>query len=214
MYKKIICGVLISCLLTVPAFAQDIFDDRALLEGFIDKYQNVPKEILLEMIIDDSLNNFKSAAAVKVLKDNYGLEIVSKEKKRVERILARRLKETSSPFVQVEIFSTLVMIDRYKYFKPMVPLLVSKLNHYNEVVYDMAYTNLMAIIEEGSDRPREARIIFNALRKILFLSRNRLADVETPDKKLANKIELLRWSIKVLGNEYLKQLPNEALNLL
>lgn len=191
-----------------------MFDDRSHLKGFIDKYQDVPKEILLEMIKDDTLTDFKTAAAVNVFKKKYSAEAVSREKKRVEKILIRRLKDTSSPFVQVEIIGTLVQMDRYKYFKAMVPQLISKLNHYNNVVNEMAYTNLDQIIQSGTGRPREARIVFNTLRKILFLSRKRLATVETPDQNLANKLNLVRWSIKVLGNEYLKKLPNEALNLL
>ena len=214
MFKKIIAITFLVFGLTTNLYAQDIFDDRSHLKGFIDKYQEVPKEILLEMIKDDTLTDFKTAAAVNVFKETYGPEVVSKEKKRVEKILVKRLKDTSSPFVQVEIIGTLIQIDRYKYFKAMVPLLISKLNHYNEVVTDMAYENLDEIIKNGNDRPREARIVFNTLRKVLFLSRKRLATIETPDQKLTNKLELVRWSIKVLGNEYLQKLPNEALNLL
>ncbi|MFT5387823.1 MAG: hypothetical protein ACI9E5_000958 [Candidatus Omnitrophota bacterium] len=192
-----------------------MFDDEMHLKGFVDKYKDVPKEILLEMIKDDTLTNFKTAAAVNVFKNTFSEQSVSKEKRRVERILIRSLKDTTSPFVQVEIMGTLIRIDRYKYFKPMVPKLISKLNHYNSVVNKLAFDNLDYSIKTGDDRPREARIAFNTLRKMFFLMRNRLTDMDpTENPQLSYKLSLLRWSIKVLGNDHLKKLPNEVLNLL
>jgi len=109
---------------------------------------------------------------------------------------------------------TLCQMDRYHYFKSMVPALIQKLDHYNAAVNEIAFNNLNQIIETGSNRQREARIVFATLRKILFLSRKRLETVKKPDPKLAKKLKLLRWSIKVLGNQELKRLPKEVINLL
>ena len=121
---------------------------------------------------------------------------------------------TDSPFVQVEIMHTLCQLDRYRYFTSMVPALIQKLEHYNAAVNEIAFDSLNDLIESGGKRAREARVVFNTLRKILFLSRRRLANVITPDPKLSRKLQLLRSSIKVLGNEELKKLPNEVINLL
>ena len=128
-------------------------------------------------------------------------------------MLIRRLNRTDSAFVQVEIMHTLCLMDRYKYFKSMVPALIQKLDHYNSVVNELAYYGLNNITS-GHDRPREARIVFNALRDILFLSRKRLGNIKDPDERLTQKLKLLRWSIKILGNEELRKLPKEVINLL
>jgi len=77
----------------------------------------------------------------------------------------------------------------------------------------MAYDDL-AQITKDSLYPREARIVFNTLRKIFFLSRNRLQNITTPSTSLQEKIELLRWSIRILGTQELKRLPSEVINLL
>ena len=191
-----------------------IFDDRMLLEGYSQKYAKIPKEILLEMIKDDTLNSYKIAAAVRTFNNNFATEVVSKEKKIIEKLLLRRLSRTNSPFVQVEIMYALCRMDRYRYFKSMTPQLIQKLNHYNSIVNELAYTSLDTLIKEGKGRSREARIVFNTLRKILFLSRRRLEKVTEPDPKLSRKLKLLRWSIKVLGSQELKRLPKEVLNLL
>ena len=95
----------------------------------------------------------------------------------------------------------------------MVSALILKMDHYNKVVSTVAFENL-DVITKGSSRPREARVVFNTLRKILFLSRNRLQGVNAPDKRLSQKISLLRWSIKVLGTQELKRLPSEVIQLL
>ena len=191
-----------------------IFDDRMLLEGYSQKYAKIPKEILLEMIKDDTLNSYKIAAAVRTFNNNFATEVVSKEKKIIEKFLLRRLSRTNSPFVQVEIMYALCRMDRYRYFKSMTPQLIQKLNHYNSIVNELAYKSLDTLIKEGKGRSREARIVFNTLRKILFLSRRRLEKVTKPDPKLSRKLKLLRWSIKVLGSQELKRLPKEVLNLL
>jgi len=194
--------------------ANTIFDDRMLLNGYTKKYSDLSKETLLAMIKDDTLTPYRSAAAVRVFKEKFSGEVVSREKKSVEKTLLRRLHRTNSPFVQVEIMHTLCQMDRYRYFKPMVPALIQKLDHYNAAVSEIAFDSLNQVIETGSNRPREARIVFNTLRKILFLSRKRLATIKEPAPKLTKKLKLLRWSIKVLGNQELKKLPKEVINLL
>ncbi len=190
-----------------------IFDDKALLEGYTEKYEKEPKDILLAMIADDSLGAYKCTSAVRVFKEKYANEVLSKEKANVIRILIRRLNLSNSPFVQVEIMHTLVVLDRFQYFDSMVPALIQKMDHYNPVVSTMAYDDLLDITKD-SLYPREARIVFECLRKIFFLSRNRIKNITTPDEKLKQKIDLLRWSIKILGTQELKRLPSEVINLL
>ncbi len=193
---------------------QSIFDDKQLLDGYARKYADFSKDVILEMIMDDTLNSYQTAAAVRVFKERYSGEVVSREKSRGERILVRRLKLTDSPFVEVEIMHTLCLMDRYRYFQPMVPALIQKLNHYNAAVNETAFNSLNSIIGAGNKRAREARTVFNTIRKMLFLSRNRLVNVTAPDEKLARKLKLLRWSIKVLGSQELNRLPSEVINLL
>lgn len=191
-----------------------IFDDRMLLNGYTKKYSNLPKEILLAMIKDDTLTQYRSAAAIKVFKEKFSNEIVSREKKITEKILLRRLHRADSPFVQVEIMHTLCQMDRYRYFKSMVPALIQKLDHYNATVNKIAFESLNQIIQTGNNHHREARVVFNTLRKVLFLLRKHLETVEEPDSKLTKKLKLLRWSIKILGNQELKKLPMEVISLL
>jgi len=191
-----------------------IFDDQMLLNGYTEKYSNLPKETLLAMIKDETLTSYRSAAAIKVFREKFSGEIVSREKKITEKVLLRRLHRADSPFVQVEIMHTLCQMDRYRYFKSMVPALIQKLSHYNATVNEIAFESLNHIIKTGSNRHREARIVFNTLRKILFLSRKYLETVKEPDSQLTKKLKLLRWSIKVLGNQELKKLPKEVINLL
>lgn len=190
-----------------------IFDDKALLAGYAQKYEDESKDILLAMIADDSLGAYRCAAAVRVFKKKYANEVLSREKANILKVLIRRLNRSDSPFVQVEIMHTLVILDRYQYFASMVPSLIQKMDHYNPVVSNMAFGDLQEIVE-GSFYPREARIVFDTLRKILFLSRNRLQKVSTPDTKLSHKLDLLRWSIRILGTQELKRLPSEVINLL
>lgn len=216
--KRIAAFFLLLCLFSANiAYAQEpygIFDDRKMLEGFADKYKNYTKQTLMAMMEDDNLTGFRVAAAIEVFRKKYAATLISDEKKNVEKILMRRLKRTNSPFVQVEIMNTLTFIDRYEYFKSMVPALIQKLDHYNDAVNALAFETLNNIIQSGQDRPREARIVFNTLRKVLFLSRNRLEDVIDPNSRVGQKLKLLRWSIKVLGNQELKKLPKEVINLL
>jgi len=190
-----------------------IFDDKVLLEGYYQKYEDEIRDVLLAMISDDSIGSYKCAAAVKVFTDKYANEVLSNEKPNILRILIRRLNRSDSPFVQVEIMHALVVLDRYQYFESMVPALIQKMDHYNPVVKEMAYNDLLEITKD-SIYTREARIVFDTLRKTFFLSRNRLANVTTPDIALQNKLDLLRWSIKILGTQELKRLPSEVINLL
>ena len=193
---------------------QSIFDDQQLLDGYARKYADLSKDVILEMIMDDTLGPYQAAAAVRVFKERYSGEVVSREKSRGERILVRRLKLTDSPFVEVEIMHTLCLMDRYRYFQSMIPALIQKLNHYNAAVNEVAFNSLNDIIGANNKRAREARVVFNTIRKMLFLSRNRLVNVTEPDTKLARKLKLLRWSIKVLGRQELNRLPTEVINLL
>lgn len=190
-----------------------VFDDAALINGYTDKYAEENKDILLAMINDDSLGGYKTTAAVRVLKQKYATEILKDEKSIIIRSLIRRLNHSDSTFVQVEIMHTLVVLDRYQYFASMVPALIQKMSHYNRVVSALAYDNLQEIIK-GSGRTREARVVFNTLRKVLFLSRKRLADIREPGQELQQKLTILRWAIKVLGTQELKNLPKEVIGLL
>lgn len=191
-----------------------IFDDKLLLEGYTEKYFEEPKEILIAMIKDKNLSAYKSAAAIRVFKEKYSQEVFSKEKRLMEKTLIHRLNRTNSIFVQIEIMHTLCKIDRYKYFKSMVPSLINKLDHYNKTVNEMAYDSLNDIIEEGNHRAREARVVFNILRKNFFIHRKKLKDIKEPGPKLKQKLELLRWSIKILGSQEIRKLPKEVINLL
>lgn len=190
-----------------------VFDDLTLINGYTDKYATESKNTLIAMIDDDSLGAYRITAAVRVFKQKYGADIFKDEKPTIIKSLLRRLNRTDSPFVQVEIMHTLVVLDRYQYFESMVPTLIQKLDHYNRVVSALSYENLEDITK-SSTRPREARVVFNSLRKIFFLSKKRLANVTTPEARLKRKLTLLRWSIKVLGTQLLKSLPPEVINLL
>ncbi len=191
-----------------------IFDDRMLLEGYTQKYKDASRETILAMIKDDTLTPYKGAAAVRVFREHFSLEVFSKEKNRIEKILLQRLNRTNSPFVEVEILHTLCVMDRYQYFASLVPVLIQKMDHYNDAVNELAYAGLVDIIEAGHNRRREARIVFNTLRKTLFLSRKKLVGIKEPSSRLKQKLELLRWSIKILDIQELKRLPKEVINLL
>ena len=95
----------------------------------------------------------------------------------------------------------------------MTSALIQKMDHYNNVVSANAYEALDSITK-GSTRAREARVVFNIIRKTLFLSRKRLENVNEPDDRLKAKLSLLRWSIKVLGTQELKRLPSGVIRLL
>lgn len=191
-----------------------IFDDNALIEGYTQRYHDLSLDVILEMIKDETLSPYQTSAAIRVLSQKYIADIVSREKINVEKILLRRLNRTDSPYIQVEAMSALCNIDRYRYFAAMIPALIQKLNHYNKTVREITFVNINDIIKKGNNRPREARTVFNTLRKILFLERRRLAATKTPDLKLEQKLKLVRWAIKVLGSQELQKLPKEVISLL
>lgn len=191
-----------------------VFDDKLLLEGYAEKFQEDSKETLLAVLQDEDLTAYKQAAAVRVFRQKFGKEVVSREKRQIEKTLIRRLNRTDSAFVQVEVFHTLVILDRYKYFNSMVPALLQKLEHHNAAVVEQTFHALTDITENGTYRSREARIIFNTIRRMLFLQRNHLISITQPEAKLRMKLHLLRGAIKVLGTQELQRLPKEVINLL
>ena len=194
--------------------AYSIFDDHMLLEGYAKKYAEEPLEVILAMLRDDTLNAYRMAAAVRIFREKFMDELFYRQKRIEEKTLLRRLGRTDSIFVEIEIMHTLCDMDRYRYFDSMVPALIQKMEHYNRVANELAFDSINDIIKTGHNRAREARILFNTLRKTLFLSRQRLEKVKVPDDRLKQKLQLLRWSIKVLGNQELKRLPKAVINLL
>lgn len=196
-----------------PTVTSPIFNDKLLLDGYSNSYMAEPKDIIIAMMQDDTLDDYKMAAAVRVFRTQYSKDLFRQEKKAIEKILIRRLNRTDSIFVEVEILHTLCVIDRYKYFASMVPLLIQKIDHYNRTVNDIAFDGVNDLVKNQS-RAREARIVFNTLRKNLFLSRRRLSNIKEPDTRLKHKLALLKWSIKVLGTEELERLPKEVIPLL
>ncbi len=199
---------------TEEVSAYTFLDDKALLDQFTQKYSKEPKNILLAMIQDETLESIKVAASVRAFRRRFSQEVFLREKRIVEKMLLRRLNRTDSPFVQVEIMHTLCLMDRYKYFDSMVPALIQKLDHYNSAVNEISFEGVNEIIESGHKKRREATIVFSLLRKNLFLSRNRLAGMKEPDARLNQKLQLVRWAIKILGTQELRRLPKEVLNLL
>ncbi|MCB9757425.1 MAG: hypothetical protein H6753_03260 [Candidatus Omnitrophica bacterium] len=193
---------------------QGVFDDAQILDGYTKEYSDEPKEAIVGRINDDAINFYQVTAAIRVFKQKYSKTTVGREKLVIEQDLTRRINRTNSPFVEVEIMHTLCLLDRYKYFDAMVPALILKLDHYNLTINEIAETALNDIIATGKNSSRDARIIFNTLRKVLFLSRNTLKNITTPDQRLERKLKILRWSIKILGSEELKRLPKEVLHLL
>jgi hypothetical protein len=192
----------------------DIFDDKILIEGHAGKLTGAPKDLLLAMINDDDLYIYKKTAAVRVFRNTFAAQMVSRERSIVERMLLRQLQRSGAVHLQIEIMHVLVMMDRFRYFDTMVPLLIQKMDHYDPYVNELAYAALENINGAGAQRAREARIEFNTLRKTFFLSRKKLKTADPLDLKLRNKLQLLRWAIKVLGTEELKSLPPEVISLM
>lgn len=191
-----------------------IFDDKMLLDQYAKRYELLSKEVILEMVKDETLTPYKSAAAIRVFREVYAKDLFLRDKRIMEKVLLRRINREESPFVQVELLFTLCKLDRYRYFKSTIPALIQKLDHYNTTVNELSYEAINNIIETGSNRTREARIVFNMLRKMMFLTRKRLVNIKEPGPQLSRKLKLLRWSIKVLGNQELQRLPKEVINLL
>ncbi len=195
-------------------FHETFFDDGLMIKGFTERYLEEERDTLLAMIQDETITDIKVAAAIRAFRQKYLLDTFLRDKTNAVRVLLRVFNRSDSAFIQVETMHTVCLMDRYNYFEPMVPQLVLKMDHYNEAVSQAAYEAMMVIIAQGNNRAREARIVFNTLRKTLFLSRLRLARMETPDTRTRQKIDVLKWSIKVLGSQELKRLPKEVLHLL
>ena len=196
------------------AFSQEpepIFDDKLLLNGYAEKYTDASKEVLMAMIEDDTLSPYKTAAAIRVFREKYSREVFKTDKRIALKTILRCLARSDSSFIQVEIMHTLCLMNRYKYFESMVPNLIQKLNHYNDTVSELSYAALDTIIKNGQNRPREARLIFNTLRKQMFATRKKLRGITEPSPELKRQLELLRWAIKILGNEELRRLPSEVI---
>lgn len=195
-------------------FDNVIFDDNMLINGYAAKISQASKELLLAMINDDFLAGYRKAAALRVFREKFSDQIVSRERTIVERMLLRQLERSASSFVQVEIMHTLLVLDRYRYFDGMMPALIRKMDHYDQTVSDLAYKSIVNINQQGTQRSREARIVFNTLRKMFFLTRKKLGEPSSGNVRLSNKLDLLRWSIKVLGTDHLQNLPKEVIALL
>ena len=153
-------------------------------------------------------------SAVQVFREKFSTDIVGRGKILAERTLLRRLNRTDSAFVQVEVMHTLTIMDPYQYFKSYVPELILKMDHYDSTVSTMSYQSLKDIGEHGNTRAWQARIVFNTLRKNLFLSRNKLASLTEPDQRIKDKIDLVRWALKILGSQEIPRLPKEVINWL
>jgi len=196
------------------AAAADIFDDKALVAGYAAKFSNASKDLLLAMINDEDVSSYKKAAAVRVFRGKFALQIVSHERVIVERVLLRQMQRLSSIYQQIEIMHTLVMMDRSRFFDSMVPLLLQKMDHYDVFVNELAFAAIEDIHAAVSPRTREARIELNTLRKVFFLSRKKLQNADPLEPRLRNKLQVLRWAIKILGTDELKSLPPEVIALM
>ena len=192
----------------------NFFDDKLLIEGYAKKLEKASKETLLAMTDDNSLYAYKKAAAIRVFREMYANDMVLRERAIIERSLLRQLELARSVFLQVEIMHTLLILDRYRFFDGMIPALIQKLDHYDASLTEMAFKAVDQVVTTGTARSREARIVFNTLRKMFFLSRKKLQDADLNDVRLKNKLSLLRWSVKVLGTQELKNLPKEVINLM
>lgn len=199
---------------SAPIIDETIFSDKLLIDGYAAKIKEAPKDVLLAMINDSTLQAYRKAASVRVFRERFAFQIVAKEKTIIERFLLRQLERVESPYVQIEIMHALLVMDRYRYFDSMVPALIQKIDHYEKDVADLAYQSVVDINEIGTQRSREARIEFNTLRKMFFLTRKKLITDYQGDPRLKDKLELLRWAVKVLGTQELKNLPQEVLGLM
>ncbi|MBL8013309.1 MAG: hypothetical protein JNN05_05625 [Candidatus Omnitrophica bacterium] len=200
----------------IPArvLEEAMFDDRLIFNGYVSKFKEKSKEVIVAMMNDTTVSGFQLAAVLSIFRDDIADQAVGAEKNSYEKTLLRILAHEDSPFVQAQTMSALIALDRYKYFKVYVPKVIEKLDHYNDAVVEIAYADLTIIVSKSTARTREARIIFNTLRKMLFLSRKKLESINEPDEKLRKKLDLLFWTIKVLGTQELNQLPPEVIRLL
>jgi len=190
------------------------FNDQLLINGYAQKYETRPLSVLFAMLRDDTLSSIKTAAATLVLRETYSDQLFKEDKALAEKILWRRLNRTESSFVQVEAMHTLCRLNRYQYFKPLVPALILKMEHYDPTVKEMAARAIFDIINRGKDTAWEARIVFQTQRKVFFLNRKKLREAAEQDPIFKDKIKILKWTIKILGSEELKALPKELIPLL
>lgn len=190
------------------------FNDQLMINGYAQKYEDRPLSVIFAMLRDDTLSPIKTAAATLVLREVYSDQLFKEDKILAEKILWRRLNRTESSFVQVEAMHTLCRLNRYQYFKPLVPALILKMEHYDPTVKEMAARAILDIIDHGKDTAWEARIVFQTQRKVFFLNRNKLAEAARQDPIFKEKIKILKWTIKILGSEELKALPKELIPLL
>ena len=101
-----------------------MFDDKILLDRYITKYHGASKEMLYAMNNVDTLTPYKSTAAICVLTKNFVNDAIAKARNFIEKLILHRLNHTDSAFIEVESMYALVVLDRYKYFKIMVPNLI------------------------------------------------------------------------------------------
>lgn len=215
--KLLSLAILFVALFNAGGFCESeytVFDDKMLLEGYTKKYSEESKETLIEMMKDEQLTPYMTAGAISVFRQRFSNEVVSAEKATVEKILLRRLSRSDSNFIDIAVMHTLCVMDRYKYFESTIPALIQFLDHYNSAVNELAFNGINDIINTGAKKRREAKIVFNTLRKNLFLSRKKLVNVKEPGIRLKQKIELLRWAIKILGTQELEKLPREIIDFM
>ncbi|MBF0388443.1 MAG: hypothetical protein HQL20_11460 [Candidatus Omnitrophica bacterium] len=198
----------------VPDDNYPIFNDKLLIEGYAGKLSSTTKDVILAMINDDALVPYRKAAAIRVFRTRYAASTVTRERSIVEKLFLRQLERTSSAYVQIELMHSLITLDRYRYFDAMLPVLIKKIDHYDGTASEMAYKAIVDINDAGSQRSREARIEFNTLIKMLFLTRKKLDGADPQEARLKMKLELLRWSVKVLGTDELKNIPKEVISLM
>jgi hypothetical protein len=197
-----------------PPSSDILFDDKMLIDGYSQKYSNESKDVLLAMIEDDTLSPYQIAASVRVFRERYVKELFLREKAWAERVLWRSLNRTDSQYVKIEIMHTLCFLDRYKYFRLFIPTLINILDHYNKTVNEFAYNAIDSVIKAEDPKRYEAKIIFYNLRKNLILSRKKLRNLKEVNPRLQKKLDLIRWSLKILGTQELRKLPSEVIDLL
>ncbi len=221
MLRKLVLVLWLSGIFCLPVLAQAvpddnyaIFNDKLLIEGYAAKLSSTSRDVILTMINDAVLASYRKAAAIRVFRTRFAAQTVTRERNIVEKLLLRQLEKSGSVYVQVELMHLLVLLDRYRYFDAMIPALIQKIDHYDATASEMAYESITDINESGTQRAREARIEFNTLRKVFFLMRKKLEGADSSQARLKMKLEILRWSIKVLGTDELKTLPKEVIGLM
>jgi len=208
------------CVTTAVTQAQEpppgdiLFDDKMLLDGYTQRYADESKDVLLAMIEDDTLSPYQIAAAVKVFRERHVKELFIREKSLAERVLWRTLNRTDSQYVKIEIMHALCLMDRYKYFRMFMPILIDTMDHYSKTVNEFTYNAIDTIIKAQDPKRYEAKIVFNRLRRSFILSKNKIKSIKEVSPRLQKKLDLMRWSLKILGTQELRKLPWEVIDLL